>query len=160
MSVQGNISLLGIVFFFTIGVTKSHTPSHESLFQCLQCDGQHTDLLAWNSLRREPVKSKTSRTRAARAALKMAIFRQLFSTLRLRCKGSGLTCLPFVLKLVSMQIVIWGWSSTLTCHKDDSELRVLTKTRDAPGHDHDRRRLGSTSSSPCWRKMLAWPGLR
>ena len=89
--------------FFTIAATKSHTPNHESLFQSRQRDGQHTNLLALNSLRREPAESKTSRTRAATTALKMAIFRLLFSTLPLRCEGKRLVCLSFVLKLVSRQ---------------------------------------------------------
>ena len=93
--------------------TKSHTPNHESLFQSRQRDGQHTDLLAWSSLRREPDESMMSGTRAATAALKMAIFRPLFSTLPLRCEGKRLICLSFVLKLVSRQQMILGWSSPL-----------------------------------------------
>ena len=52
--------------------------------------------------------------RAATAALKMVIFRPLFSTLLLRCEGSRLTCLSFVLKQVSRQKMILGWSSPLT----------------------------------------------
>ena len=100
-------------FFFTIGATKSHTPNHESLFQSRKRDGQHTDLLAWSSLRREPAESMMSGTRAATAALRMAIFRPLFSTLPLRCEGKRLICLSFVLKLVSRQKMIWGWSSPL-----------------------------------------------
>ena len=96
MSVQRNISLLG-VFFFTIGATKSHTPNHESLFQSRQRDGRDTDLLAWNSLRREPDESMMSGARAATAALKMAIFRPLFSTFPLRCGGKRLICLSFML---------------------------------------------------------------
>ena len=101
-------------FFFTIGATKSHTPNQESLFQSRQRDGWDTDLLAWNSLRREPDESMMSGTRAATAALKMVIFWPLFSTLPLRCGAKRLICLSFVLKQVSKQKMILGWSSPLT----------------------------------------------
>ena len=102
-----------LFFFFTIGATKSHTPNHERLFQSRQRDGRDTDLLAWNSLRREPDESMMSGTRGATAALKMAIFRPLFSTLPLRCGGKRLICLSFVLKLVSRQKWFWAGSSPL-----------------------------------------------
>ena len=64
-------------------------------------------------MRQEPAESMMSGTRAATAALKMAIFRPLFSTLPVRCEGKRLICLSAVLKLVSMhrQKMILGWSS-------------------------------------------------
>ena len=106
-------------FFFTIGATKSHTPNHESLFQSRQRDGRDTDLLAWNSLRREPDESMMSGTRAGTAALKncgdlpTAVFDTSSSMWRKR-----LICLSFVLKLVSRQKMILGWSSPLSYSND------------------------------------------
>ena len=72
--------LFSVLFFFTTGATKSHTPNHEIPCQSRQRDDQHTDLLAWSSFKRVPDESLKSRSRAATAALKMVIFRLLFST--------------------------------------------------------------------------------